>query len=130
MILKHGRKWRGSFINFICFCVFLEGMSWVLKIDLKIWTSEVRNTKIKQGGQNLVILSECNNWMPKKRQFSILPGAQLNLEKEGVGIPCPSSSQKNSGRSSRSKNQTLRAKDLQHRKYFANANFLCKFASV
>ena len=62
--------------------------------------------------------------MPKKLQFSIFPGAQLSLEKEGVGIPCSSSVQKNSGRSSPSEKQTLRAKDLQQRKYFANANFL------
>ena len=32
--------------------------------------------------------------MPTKRQFIILPGAQLNLEKEGVGIPCPLSGKK------------------------------------
>ena len=68
--------------------------------------------------------------MPTKCQFSIMPGAQLNLEKEGVGIPCPSSGQKNSGRSSRSEEQTLGVKDLHQRKYFANANFLCKLASV
>ena len=35
--------------------------------------------------------------MPKKRQFSILPGAQLNLEKERVSIPCLSLGQKKFG---------------------------------
>ena len=68
--------------------------------------------------------------MPKKCQFSIFPGAQLSLEKEGVVIPCPSSGQKYSGRSSRFEKQTLKAKDLQQRKYLANANFLYKLAFV